>query len=146
MAGEPGTRRARCRPIWPNWPREGPHPTNHTRPRRGAVTPRPGPFLETAACVRRTRPRVGKHRISGISRGSASQITIDRRTSMSKVRTALVIGGGIAGPVVAAALCRAGLEATVYEAYPAPSNGVGSALALAPNGLAALSIIDAADA
>lgn len=62
---------------------------------------------------------------------------------MSKVRTALVIGGGIAGPVVAAALHKAGLQATVYEAYPAASNGIGSALALAPNGLAALGIIDA---
>ena len=65
---------------------------------------------------------------------------------MSKVRTVLVIGGGIAGPVTAAALCKAGLEATVYEAYPAASNGIGSALALAPNGLAALGIIGAADA
>jgi 2-polyprenyl-6-methoxyphenol hydroxylase-like FAD-dependent oxidoreductase len=62
------------------------------------------------------------------------------------VRTAIVIGGGIAGPVAAAALCKAVLEATVYEAYPAASNGIGSALALAPNGLAALGIIGADDA
>lgn len=64
---------------------------------------------------------------------------------MSTVRSALVIGGGIAGPVAAAALGRAGITATVYEAYPAASNGIGSALALAPNGLAALEIIGAAD-
>ena len=64
---------------------------------------------------------------------------------MSKVRSVLVIGGGIAGPVTAAALCKAGLQATVYEAYPAASNGIGSALALAPNGLAALDIVGAAD-
>ncbi|PZS26444.1 MAG: monooxygenase [Pseudonocardiales bacterium] len=62
---------------------------------------------------------------------------------MSKVRTVLVIGGGIAGPVAATALHKAGLQATVYEAYPAASKGIGSALALAPNGLAALGIIDA---
>ncbi len=65
---------------------------------------------------------------------------------MSAVRTALVIGSGIAGPVAAAALRRAGLEVTVYEAYPAHSNGIGSALALAPNGLAALGIIGAEEA
>lgn len=37
--------------------------------------------------------------------------TTDRRT-----RTALVIGGGVAGPVAAMALRKAGIEATVYEA------------------------------
>jgi len=65
---------------------------------------------------------------------------------MSDVRSALVIGGGIAGPVTATALRKAGIDATVYEAYPAPSEGIGGALALAPNGLAALRIIGADDA
>lgn len=65
---------------------------------------------------------------------------------MSQVRSALVIGGGIAGPVTATALRRAGIEATVYDAYPAPSEGIGGALALAPNGLAALRIVGAEDA
>lgn len=65
---------------------------------------------------------------------------------MSTVRTALVIGGGIAGPVAAMALLKAGIEATVHEAYPAESNGIGGALALAPNGLAALGVIGADDA
>ncbi|GAA4492016.1 FAD-dependent monooxygenase [Actinoallomurus oryzae] len=65
---------------------------------------------------------------------------------MSNVRTAVVIGGGIAGPVVATALAKAGIEATVHEAYPADSDGIGGALALAPNGLAALGVIDADDA
>ncbi|MBC6456562.1 FAD-dependent oxidoreductase [Actinomadura sp. HBU206391] len=65
---------------------------------------------------------------------------------MSEVRTALVIGGGIAGPVAATALLKAGIEATVYEAYPAESNGIGGALALAPNGLAALGVVGADDA
>ncbi|QWF84029.1 FAD-dependent oxidoreductase [Amycolatopsis sp. CA-230715] len=65
---------------------------------------------------------------------------------MSAARTALVIGGGIAGPVTATALRRAGVDATVYEAYPEPSDGIGGSLALAPNGVAALGAIGAADA
>ncbi|MCU1646537.1 MAG: FAD-dependent urate hydroxylase [Nocardia sp.] len=62
------------------------------------------------------------------------------------IRTALVIGGGISGPVTATALRKAGIEARVFEAYPGPAYGVGSNLALAPNGVAALEIIGAADA
>ena len=65
---------------------------------------------------------------------------------MPAAHTALVIGGGIAGPVAAAALAKAGIEASVYESRPAdPSaaNGIGGSLALEPNGLAALRIIDA---
>ena len=64
---------------------------------------------------------------------------------MPAIRTALVIGGGIAGPVTAAALVKAGIETRVYEAHPAPSGGIGSALALAPNGLSALSVIGVDD-
>ncbi|MGW4249050.1 FAD-dependent oxidoreductase [Nocardia sp. NPDC004722] len=62
------------------------------------------------------------------------------------VSSALVIGGGIAGPVTATALHRAGIDVTVCEAYPGPAYGIGSALALAPNGMAALEIVGAADA
>ena len=61
------------------------------------------------------------------------------------VGTAIVIGGGIAGPVTAAALHKAGIRATVYEAYPSLGEGIGGGLALAPNGMAALDIIGAAD-
>jgi 2-polyprenyl-6-methoxyphenol hydroxylase-like FAD-dependent oxidoreductase len=57
--------------------------------------------------------------------------------------TALVIGGGIAGPVVATALIKAGIQATIYEAYPTLADGIGGSLALAPNGLAALGLIGA---
>ena len=64
----------------------------------------------------------------------------------SGVRTALVIGGGIAGPVVATALHRVGIRATVYEARPAPHDGIGGSLALAPNGMAALGLIGVDDA
>jgi 2-polyprenyl-6-methoxyphenol hydroxylase-like FAD-dependent oxidoreductase len=63
-----------------------------------------------------------------------------------KVRSAIVIGGGIAGPVAALALRKAGIDATVYEAYPGTADGIGGALAIAPNGQAALGIVDALDA
>ncbi|MFF4876220.1 FAD-dependent monooxygenase [Micromonospora sp. NPDC000668] len=65
---------------------------------------------------------------------------------MTTVRTAIVIGGGIAGPVTALALRRAGITATVHEAYPATASGVGGiggTLALAPNGVAALQTVGA---
>ncbi|WP_280235707.1 FAD-dependent oxidoreductase [Nocardia cyriacigeorgica] len=64
---------------------------------------------------------------------------------MSIVRSALVIGGGIAGPVAATALRAAGIDARVYEAYPGPAHNIGSGLALAPNGLAALDVVGAGD-
>lgn len=67
---------------------------------------------------------------------------------MPAAHTAVVIGGGIAGPVAATALTMAGIDTTIYEARPAdPSaaSGIGGSLALEPNGLAALRIIDAAD-
>ncbi|MFE7115928.1 FAD-dependent monooxygenase [Streptomyces sp. NPDC057654] len=60
-----------------------------------------------------------------------------------RVRTALVIGGGVAGPVAALALRKAGIEATVYEAYPTAADGVGAWLGLAPNGLAVLETVGA---
>jgi 2-polyprenyl-6-methoxyphenol hydroxylase-like FAD-dependent oxidoreductase len=60
---------------------------------------------------------------------------------VTQISTAIVIGGGIAGPVTAMALRKAGIAATVYEAYPSTADGVGGTLALAPNGLAALKII-----
>ncbi|WP_433366058.1 FAD-dependent oxidoreductase [Actinoplanes sp. CA-142083] len=66
---------------------------------------------------------------------------------MSKrVRTAAIIGGGIAGPVAALALHKAGIAATVYESYPSPAEGLGGTIALAPNGVAALDIVGAGDA
>ena len=46
---------------------------------------------------------------------------------MSDVRTALVIGGGIAGPVAAMALRKAGIDATVHEAYSGPAEEIGRA-------------------
>jgi 2-polyprenyl-6-methoxyphenol hydroxylase-like FAD-dependent oxidoreductase len=68
------------------------------------------------------------------------------RRFMTNTRTALVIGGGIAGPVAAMALQQAGIQATVYEAYASTAEGAGGGLTIAPNGLNALDVIGAADA
>ncbi|MBG0813910.1 FAD-dependent monooxygenase [Planomonospora sp. ID82291] len=51
---------------------------------------------------------------------------------------AMIIGGGIAGPVTAMALRRAGIDSDVYEAYGRGADGVGAFLTLAVNGLEAL--------
>jgi 2-polyprenyl-6-methoxyphenol hydroxylase-like FAD-dependent oxidoreductase len=63
-----------------------------------------------------------------------------------RVRSALVIGGGIAGPVTALALQQAGIEATIFEAYDGPAESVGGGMGLAPNGLHALDAIGVGDA
>ncbi|APR77305.1 Salicylate hydroxylase [Minicystis rosea] len=58
-------------------------------------------------------------------------------------RRALIVGAGIAGPVLAIALRRAGFEPRVVEAYPeGASRGAGTWLTVAVNGLAALSTFD----
>jgi 2-polyprenyl-6-methoxyphenol hydroxylase-like FAD-dependent oxidoreductase len=56
---------------------------------------------------------------------------------------ALVVGGGIAGPVTALALRKAGIDAAVYEAYDGTADGIGGTLTVAPNGLDALGIVGA---
>ncbi|GAA0407889.1 FAD-dependent oxidoreductase [Acrocarpospora corrugata] len=65
---------------------------------------------------------------------------------MTEVKTAIVVGGGIAGPVAALALRKAGIAATVYETYPITADGVGGTLALAPNGVAVLRTLGADEA
>lgn len=62
---------------------------------------------------------------------------------MSRVRTALIIGGGVAGPAAAMALQKAGIDPVIYEARAGLSDGAGSFLTLAPNGVDALRAIDA---
>lgn len=57
--------------------------------------------------------------------------------------SALVIGAGIAGPVAAMAMQRAGIEVTVHEARPAGLAEEGTWLTIASNGLDALAAIDA---
>ncbi|HEX2144534.1 MAG TPA: FAD-dependent monooxygenase [Glycomyces sp.] len=62
-----------------------------------------------------------------------------------RARTAIVIGGGVAGPVAALALQKAGIDATVYEAH-LPGTGRGGPLTLASNGLNALRLVGAHEA
>lgn len=62
---------------------------------------------------------------------------------MSTVRTAVVIGGGVAGPATAMALVKAGIDATVFEATVESKDARGVMLTLAPNGIDALRTIDA---
>jgi 2-polyprenyl-6-methoxyphenol hydroxylase-like FAD-dependent oxidoreductase len=65
---------------------------------------------------------------------------------VTKTATALVIGGGIAGPVAAMALRKAGIEAVVYERFDQPADGIGGMIGLAPNGANALGSIGLKDA
>lgn len=57
-------------------------------------------------------------------------------------RTALVVGAGIAGPVAAVALQRAGFEPVVHETYDTNATEVGAFLGLAVNGVSALRTLD----
>ncbi|MGW9117729.1 FAD-dependent oxidoreductase [Streptomyces sp. NPDC055663] len=66
-------------------------------------------------------------------------------TRIGEARTALVIGGGIAGPVAAMALRQAGIEAAVHEAYDSTADGAGGGMSIAPNGQNALDAIGAGD-
>ncbi|WP_433194810.1 FAD-dependent oxidoreductase [Nocardia sp. CA-107356] len=60
------------------------------------------------------------------------------------MKKALIIGGGIAGPVTAMALLQAGLEPVVCEAYEEAAAGqIGAYLTVAVNGLSALALLDA---
>jgi 2-polyprenyl-6-methoxyphenol hydroxylase-like FAD-dependent oxidoreductase len=59
-------------------------------------------------------------------------------------RKALVIGAGIAGPVAALFLKRAGIDAAVYEAWPY-ATGIGGGLQIAPNGMHVLAELSLAE-
>ena len=58
-------------------------------------------------------------------------------------KKAIIVGGGIAGPVTAMALQRAGIEPVVYEAYATGAGAAGAFLTVAVNGLDALRVLDA---
>ena len=62
---------------------------------------------------------------------------------MRSAKKALIIGGGVAGPVAAMALQRAGLDSVIYEAYSRGADDAGAFLTFASNGLDALRTIDA---
>lgn len=59
-------------------------------------------------------------------------------------RKALMIGGGIAGPVATIFLKRAGFDAELFEAWPW-STGIGGGLQIAPNGMHVLAELGLAD-
>ncbi|HWD78720.1 MAG TPA: NAD(P)/FAD-dependent oxidoreductase, partial [Kribbella sp.] len=56
---------------------------------------------------------------------------------------ALIIGGGIAGPVTAMALQKAGIDSVIYEAYRTGADDVGAFMTIMNNGFDALNAIDA---
>ncbi|MEV0134649.1 NAD(P)/FAD-dependent oxidoreductase [Dactylosporangium sp. NPDC050688] len=62
---------------------------------------------------------------------------------MGTVTSAIVVGGGIAGPVAALALQKAGIAVTVFEGHDGFADGVGGALSIAPNGRTALAAVEA---
>jgi FAD-dependent urate hydroxylase len=62
---------------------------------------------------------------------------------MSRAGKALIVGGGVGGPVTAMALRQAGIDSVVYEAYAGGADDAGSFLTFASNGLDALRTIDA---
>ena len=62
---------------------------------------------------------------------------------MSHAKKALIVGGGVAGPVAAMALRQAGIDSVVYEAYAGSAEDAGAFLTFASNGLDALRTIDA---
>lgn len=62
---------------------------------------------------------------------------------MTAVKSALVVGGGIAGPVTALALHKAGIDVTIFEACDGGRANVGGAFTIATNGLDALDSVDA---
>jgi 2-polyprenyl-6-methoxyphenol hydroxylase-like FAD-dependent oxidoreductase len=62
---------------------------------------------------------------------------------MRRAKRALIIGGGVAGPVAAMALRQAGIDSVVYEAYAGGADGAGGFLTFASNGMDALHAIDA---
>jgi 2-polyprenyl-6-methoxyphenol hydroxylase-like FAD-dependent oxidoreductase len=59
---------------------------------------------------------------------------------MTRRPKALIIGGGIAGPVTGIFLKKAGIDAQVFEAWPY-STGIGAGLQIAPNGMHVLAEI-----
>lgn len=62
-----------------------------------------------------------------------------------RVRRAAIVGAGVAGPVLAVALRRVGIEALVFEARPSIALSEGAFLGLAPNGMNALDALGLAD-
>lgn len=60
-------------------------------------------------------------------------------------KKAMIVGCGIAGPVLAMFLTQAGIQAVVYEGRPEPNDEAGYFLNLAPNGVAVLDTLSLKD-
>jgi 2-polyprenyl-6-methoxyphenol hydroxylase-like FAD-dependent oxidoreductase len=67
-----------------------------------------------------------------------NQAAVTGTSRTQQARTAMVVGGGVAGPVAAVALQKAGIEPVIYEAHSATAEGVGAFLGLGVNGVDAL--------
>jgi 2-polyprenyl-6-methoxyphenol hydroxylase-like FAD-dependent oxidoreductase len=63
---------------------------------------------------------------------------------MRSLRTAVIAGGGIAGPATALALAKIGIHSTIVESHKGPADGVGAIITLAANGLDVLRTLGAA--
>ncbi|TCJ89901.1 FAD-dependent oxidoreductase [Nocardia alba] len=59
--------------------------------------------------------------------------------------TALIVGGGIAGPVAAIALAKAGYDVQIVERHHRSADGVGSFMNIAPNGIDAIDCLGLGD-
>src|SRR5215203_7128056 len=82
-------------------------------------------------------PHLGDHR------QALAYLRARKEDLMSCTKRALIVGGGVAGPVAAMALRQAGIDSVVYEAYAGGADGAGAFLTFASNGLDALRTIDA---
>jgi FAD-dependent urate hydroxylase len=113
-------------PLWCTFPRSASarrsHPNAHFR------VMAPPSLLPSVFAEERHATRCQRH---------------DRSRPVNRARTAMIIGGSIAGPATAMALAKAGLEATVYEARPHGADGGGVMLTLAVNGIDALRTLGA---
>lgn len=70
---------------------------------------------------------------------------VERKQTERDERTALIIGCGVAGPVLAMYLQRAGFTPKVYEASDGPRDDEGAFLELAPMGVNILKTLDITD-
>src|SRR5262249_10800626 len=62
---------------------------------------------------------------------------------MTRTRTAMIIGGGIAGPATAMALQKAGIDSVIYEAHSPGEDGIVAFLTVGTNGIDALRVLGA---
>src|SRR5829696_3765036 len=79
----------------------------------------------------------------GCHRQALAYLRARKGERMSRAKKALIVGGGVAGPVAAMALRQAGIDSVVYEAYAGGADHAGAFLTFASNGLDALRAIDA---